>query len=114
MKIAVSSQNFRTITGHAGKTRRFLVFSEGAQGGYVETARLDLPKHMSMHEFSGDAHPLDEMDVLITAGCGEGFIRKMGFRGVRVIATSEPDPLNAVTLFCSGQRLPEPVPHSHA
>lgn len=26
MKIAVTSQNFRTVTAHAGKTRRFLVF----------------------------------------------------------------------------------------
>ena len=30
MKIAVTSQNFRTITGHAGKTRRFIIY--GAQG----------------------------------------------------------------------------------
>jgi hypothetical protein len=26
MRIGVTSQNFRTITGHAGKTRRFLVY----------------------------------------------------------------------------------------
>ena len=26
MRIAVASQNFRTVTGHAGKSRRFLVF----------------------------------------------------------------------------------------
>ena len=26
MRIAVTSQNFRTVTGHAGKARRFLVF----------------------------------------------------------------------------------------
>ncbi|MEW8693532.1 MAG: nitrogen fixation protein, partial [Candidatus Thiodiazotropha endolucinida] len=26
MKIAVTSQNFRTITQHAGKTRRFLIY----------------------------------------------------------------------------------------
>jgi len=26
MKIAVASQNFRTVTPHAGRTRRFLVY----------------------------------------------------------------------------------------
>ena len=26
MRIGVTSQNFRTITGHAGKTRRFLIY----------------------------------------------------------------------------------------
>jgi hypothetical protein len=26
MRIAVISQNFKTITGHAGKSRRFLIF----------------------------------------------------------------------------------------
>ena len=26
MRIAVTSQNFKTITGHAGKSRRFLIY----------------------------------------------------------------------------------------
>jgi hypothetical protein len=65
MKIAVTSQNFRTITGHAGKTRRFLVYE--AEGSEVrEIQRLDLPKEQSFHELPGDAaHPIDGVDVLI-------------------------------------------------
>ena len=46
MKIGVGSQNFRTITGHAGKTRRFLIYEAG-QAGIREIERLDLPKEMS-------------------------------------------------------------------
>ncbi len=113
MKIGVSSQNFRTITGHAGKTRRFLIYSEDKTGTWVESERLDLPKEMSMHEFRGETHPIEVVDVLITAGCGQGFINKMSARGVKVVATSESDPLSAVQLYLSGNDLPAANPHQH-
>lgn len=51
MKVAVTSQNFRTVTGHAGKTWRFLVYE--AEGAKVrEVRRLDLPREQSFHELS--------------------------------------------------------------
>ncbi|HKJ77206.1 MAG TPA: nitrogen fixation protein, partial [Gammaproteobacteria bacterium] len=43
MEIAITSQNFRTVTGHAGKTRRFLVYEAGPGQEPVEVDRLDLP-----------------------------------------------------------------------
>ncbi|MCW8908514.1 MAG: nitrogen fixation protein [Sedimenticola sp.] len=113
MKIGVTSQNFRTITGHAGKTRRFLVYSPDAAGNPQEIERLDLPREMSMHEFRGDRHPVDALDVLITGGCGEGFMRRMASRGVRVLVTGESDPATAVACFLSGKPLPAAQPHSH-
>jgi len=113
VKIGVTSQNFRTITGHAGKTRRFLIYSQNEQGEWVESERLNLPKEMSMHEFTGVNHPIEVVDILITASCGGGFVRKMKSRGVDVIATSEPDPLFAVTQYTSGVPLPLPIPHTH-
>jgi len=113
MKIGVTSQNYRTITGHAGKTRRFLIYTPDDKGALVETDRLNLPKEMSMHEFRGASHPLDELDVLITGGAGEGFVRRMAAKGVQVIATSETDPLRAVSSVLSGDNLPAAEPHSH-
>lgn len=113
MNIAVTSQNFRTITGHAGKTRRFLVYTSPAENEWVETDRLDLPKEMSMHEFKGSSHPVDAFDVLITESCGDGFIRKMANRGIIVLTTSETDPLTAVKTYASGEHLPPAKPHSH-
>ena len=97
MRIAVTSQNFRTVTGHAGKTRRFLVY-EGVPGlTPKEVKRLDLPRELSIHETPPNAmHPLDSVQVLITGGCGEGFFRKMARRGVKVVVTEEEDPLTAV------------------
>ena len=113
MKIAVTSQNFRTITGHAGKARRFMVYTENQQGEWTESDRIDLPKEMSMHEFRGLSHPIDELDILITASCGNGFIHKMSSRGVDVITTSETDPLLAVTQYAAGIPLPPAAPHAH-
>lgn len=112
MKIGVTSQNFRTITGHAGKARRFLIYLKNEQGEWLESERLDLPKEMSIHEFQGLQHPIEAVDILITAGCGEGFLRKMQARGVAVITTSESDPLLAVNQFASGKLLPPAAPHA--
>ncbi|MEJ2692432.1 MAG: NifB/NifX family molybdenum-iron cluster-binding protein [Candidatus Thiodiazotropha sp.] len=114
MKIAVTSQNFRTISQHAGKTRRFLVFERDLSTGQPRIiGRLDLPKEMSMHEFRGDEHPIFEMDYLIAGSCGEGFVRRMAKADVEVIITSEQDPLTAVTAVIEGKPLPPALPHAH-
>jgi len=114
MKIAITSQNFRTITGHAGKARRFLIFQQGETGRPTEVDRLDLPKEMSIHEFQGDTHPVFVADVLITGGCGLGFIHRMAAHDVQVLTTSESDPVRAADLVFSGERLPAAQPHEHA
>jgi predicted Fe-Mo cluster-binding NifX family protein len=113
MRIGVTSQNFRTITGHAGKTRRFLIFEQDATGTLGEAERLDLPLEMSLHEFRGDNHPLFALDAIITESCGGGFVQRLARHGVRVIATSATDPLSAATALASGLGLPEPLPHDH-
>ncbi len=97
MRIAVTSQNYRTVTGHAGKTRKFLVYEVGENGELRETERLALPKEMSIHAHPADEpHPLDGMDFVVTAGCGQGFVNKMAARGVRVFLTEREDPEAAV------------------
>lgn len=106
MRIAVTSQNFRTVTGHAGRARRFIVFE--CDGGLPprEVERFDLDAEMAIHGFNHRAaHPLDSMDVLITGGAGEGFVRHLAARGVRVVATPESDPALAVEAFFAGRLL---------
>ncbi len=111
MKIGVTSQNLRTITGHAGSARRFMIFEVSSEDGVQQTGKLDLPKEMSIHEYCSDApHPIDGLDVLITGSCGDGFLRKLAARGVRVVVTGETDPLTAVTAVSSGAALPPPLP----
>lgn len=114
MKIAVTSQNFRTITQHAGKARRFLIFEQDAVSGKpVEAGRLELPKEMSMHEFRGMEHPLFSVDQLVTGSCGQGFMQRMASAGVKVVVTAETDPLVAAEALLAGKPLPAPAPHDH-
>lgn len=113
MKIAVTSQNFRTITAHAGKCRRFLILSRNGDGELVEVDRLDLPKDMSMHEFKGRQHPLFESDVLLTASAGQGFIRRLDQEKTQVICTSETDPYAAASALLDGRPLPAAEQHTH-
>lgn len=106
MKIAVTSQNFRTVTGHAGKGRRFLVF-ETDGGAPREVERIDLPKEMSFHEFHGDGpHPIDGVELLITGSCGAGFARRLAQRGIAVAITDIQDPLAAIDAVADGRLVP--------
>jgi predicted Fe-Mo cluster-binding NifX family protein len=114
MKIAVTSQNFRTISGHAGKTRRFLAYELEGLGPPRELERLDLPQEMMMHEFRGTEHPLQRFDALITGGAGEGFVRRLGAWGVKVAITDETDPLKAVLAYARGDLVPGVGAHAHA
>jgi predicted Fe-Mo cluster-binding NifX family protein len=115
MRIAVTSQNFRTITGHAGKTRRFLIYEVQGQGSPVEVERLDLPADLSLHEYHGDDHPLFQqgLNALITQGAGQGFVQRMARYGIQVHVTSESDPLCATSLLAAGQPLAPGLPHGH-
>jgi len=112
MKIAVTSQNFKSVTGHAGKSRRFIVFDVGTPCDKPEVVWLDLPLEMSFHEFSGGAHPLDDMDVILTASAGQGFVAKLAQRGVQVITCGESDPRKAVRDYLTGAVKPV-NPHVH-
>jgi predicted Fe-Mo cluster-binding NifX family protein len=106
MRIAITSQNFRSVTGHAGRARRFIVFEADGHSPPREVERIDLDANMAMHGYEhAAAHPLDTMDVLITGGAGEGFVRNLAARGVRVVATPEEDPRLAVAAFFAGRVL---------
>lgn len=97
MKIAVTSQNFRSVTGHAGRARRFLIYEAQQGADPVEVGRLDLPKEMAMHDFHGAGpHPVDGVDVILSQGFGEGYAQRMAKRGIITVTTDETDPLAAV------------------
>ncbi len=113
MRIAVTSQNFRTVTGHAGKARRFLVYEASNAEDIAELERLDLPLEMAIHGFDDRlAHPLDGVQMLITASAGDGFVMRLARRGIRVLRTGETDPVSAVRGSLLGN-LPPPLPHDH-
>jgi predicted Fe-Mo cluster-binding NifX family protein len=97
MRIGVSSQNLRTITGHASKARSFLVYESDAGHIFHAIESIELSMEMSIHAWDkrGD-HPLLALDYLITGPCGKSFINQMKQYGVRVKTTDETDPSIAV------------------
>jgi predicted Fe-Mo cluster-binding NifX family protein len=100
MRIAVTSQNFRTVTGHAGQARRFIVFEAQQAEAPVEVARLDLDREQSIHETGAvGAHPLDGTNVVLSAGFGGHFAQVMAQRGIEAAITDREDPLEAVQDF---------------
>lgn len=102
MKIAVTSQDYLTVTGHAGQTTRFLVYEAEAGSEPVETARLDLAEEETVHNFKGGAHPLDGIEVLIVGSAGQCFIERMQARGVTTVAARGMSPGEAVSAYVGG------------
>ncbi len=103
MKIAVSSQDFRKVSGHAGQARRWLIMAaeEGREPAVAE--QLELPPALAFHHFKGSGvHPLD------AAFAGDGFVTKMRKRGIEVRQTRETDARKAVADYLAGRLAPPP------
>ena len=99
MKIAVTSQNRKTITEHAGRCRKFWVF-DIENNKIVDRELLELPKKQAFHESSPhESHPLDGIDVLIAGGLGQGLIMRLELKGISGLVTKETDPEKAVLLY---------------
>jgi predicted Fe-Mo cluster-binding NifX family protein len=114
MKIAVTSQNRKTITSHAGKCRKFWVYEVEGQEVKGKTL-LELPIEQSFHEsHGGGPHPLDGVTALISASMGSSLHRRLQLRGINGLITSETDPDRAVDAYLHGQLKTLPLePHEH-
>ena len=117
MKIAVTSQNRKTITEHAGKCRKFWIY-EIDQENVIDKQLLELPLSQSFHERAHSAvvslapNPLDAVDVLIAGSMGWGLQQRLRQKGIVAVATSETDPDLAVSAWLNGS-LAEISPHVH-
>jgi len=102
MKIAVTSQNRKNVTEHAGRCRKFWVFDvEGDK--VVDKQLLELPKEQAFHDSSPHAdHPLDDIDVLITGGMGSGLTQRLEKKGIKALVTTENEPEAAVSHYLGG------------
>lgn len=102
MKIAVTSQNRKSVTGHAGSCRKFWVFSI-EDNKITNKELLELPKEQAFRASPPDQpHPLDDIDVFMTAGMGQGLIQRMARNGIKGVITSEEDLEKAITLYLKG------------
>ncbi len=99
MIIAVTSQNRKTVTEHASRCRKFWLFTVQQQQ-VTGKELLELPKEMSLRESGCDAaHPLDTIDVLLSAGMGERLQQRLARKGIRALTTTETDPDQAVSRY---------------
>jgi len=99
MKIAVTSQNRKIVTQHAGRCRKFWIFTIEKKI-IIDKKLLELPKTQSLHESpTHESHPLDDIDVLITAGMGQGMIKRLAQKNIEGLVTQESDPEEAVLLY---------------
>lgn len=103
MKIAITSQNRREITEHAGRCRKFWIYDIEAQQTRSKEL-LELPIEQTFHESSPQApHPLDGVAVLISGGMGQGMLRRLAAKGIVGIVTAEKDPDAAVAAWLAGR-----------
>jgi len=111
MKIAVTSENRKTVTGHAGKCRKFWVYEVDHAEAQGRTL-LELGLDQTFHASHG-TNPLDHINVLITAGMGTGLQQRLKQRGILAVATTETDPDKAVAAWLNGT-LQEIAPEDHS
>lgn len=96
MKIAITSQNKKTITKHAGKCRKFWLYTlSGQDTPSRELLELNIDETLQAAE-KDKPHHLDDIDVLITGGMGEGLKRRLNAKNIATIVTTELDPDAAI------------------
>lgn len=98
IRIAVASRNGKSVAGHIGKCRDWLVFevcqdAETTAPVVHEQERVSLPKEMVFHHYKDDQpHSLSTCSVVIGASAGESFVSRMAQRGMDAVLTAETAP----------------------
>ncbi len=99
LRIAVSSQNRRTVTDHAGRCRKFWVY-EIRKNKVDNKVLRELSMEQTLHSAQlGDDHPLDDVHVLITAGMSPYLFQRLQQGGIKPFVTDEADPDKAVQML---------------
>ena len=100
MKIAITSPNAKTISGHAGKCPGYLIYTIEDNGQldktHIKLAKKDIFKNLVGLLSENPQHPLSEIKVFITQSLGEGLLRRLKVDNINVIQTQETDPEIAI------------------
>jgi predicted Fe-Mo cluster-binding NifX family protein len=98
MKIAVASQNRRTVTAHPGRCRRFWIYVVD-EGRVTQRELLELDRTETLHELApGLPEALASASVLIADQPCDNLVRRLGRHGIRVLAAADTDPDTAVQM----------------
>ena len=99
MQIAVTSQNQKTVTQHAGKCRKFWIY-DVELGRIVGRHLVEVSIERSLHA-CGDSlpAPLAHINTLISAGMGSHLHQRLMQMGIKPVLTNETDPDKAVHAY---------------
>jgi len=110
LRIAVACADWTKVTGHAGRAKRWLVYTVDPAGAVSAPDRVELPGDMVFHYFGDDRpHPLDGIAAVIAQSAGENFVAHMKRRGVDARLTAQADPAAAVSDYLA-ETLPPAKP----
>lgn len=109
MKIAIATDDFENVAGHAGKSSRWLCYDCLPGAGIQGPLRVELRREQVFHYWQDTApHPLDGVEVIVARSAGDGFLRRMQKRGVSVLLTGETIADAAILRVMNGEALPDP------
>ena len=109
MQIAITSQNRRSITEHAGKCRNFWIY-EIDNGRIGQRHLVELPIEQSLHASRYRlAEPLAGIDVLICGSMGGNLHARLRELGIVPVITAEENPDKAVQDYLQRQLKELPV-----
>ncbi|MBF6059112.1 MULTISPECIES: NifB/NifX family molybdenum-iron cluster-binding protein [Thiomicrorhabdus] len=108
MKIAITSPNAKTVSGHAGKCPGYLVF-DVEDGQIVSQTHIKLGKEQVFRNFSGSLsatpeHPLNGIQGFISQSMGDGLIKRLLSDGIQVQVTEQNLPENALKEFLTAHQ----------
>ena len=118
MKTAVASDDGKTITGHIGRCKMFIIFTtEDREILNKEIRENTFTRHRAgrqhlQHQHQGEQGPhkhqgvingLKDCNHLICCGAGHGLVTDLRENNIDVILTDETDAEKAVKMFLEGK-----------
>jgi predicted Fe-Mo cluster-binding NifX family protein len=112
LQIAVCSQDTSTVTGHAGKCRKFFLF-QIQDGKVMDKSLVEISEDETFHA-GGHRLPvkLSGIKVLISGGMGQRLFHRLEEMAVEGYITQEKEPQQAVAKYLNGS-LDNQGPHTH-
>jgi len=119
IKVAITSQNKRTVTKHAGECRNFLIYTiedEKVTAKDVLSLEPDKTLKYTFHEDPSEIpfSPIYDMDILLSGSIGKSGVNKLAMNNVAAYVIQEKDPDVAIEKLLNGTlEAFEPVSSRH-
>ncbi|MEW5838977.1 MAG: NifB/NifX family molybdenum-iron cluster-binding protein [Pseudomonadota bacterium] len=110
--IAITSQNRKTVTGHAGRCRKFWLYPVD-QGVVGERRLVELALEQTFHGTHGMPPGLEGMTAFISQGMGQGMFTRLQRLGVQPFMTCEADLDAALQAYLRGEASLEAEAEGH-